>query len=250
MRTLKEITDELKAQFMANEALAAIYGIGPGEKFGDHFGKASIEGLLIYIAAYCTYTLEYMMGKVQAEVEDMVDRLSPGRPDWYAPLDFNHDPLYGRGESFAAYCILDTVAPGWAWINEVNVQANYETYDPDVEDGDRDTYCQYIEVAAPMEASLEGWSLELVNQTSSIGEFVTNTIAVFGENDLGTTKDTIYQGSNMLFYVVANMLSQKETVASDRYERTLTRTDGTYDGSWAIDEERCNRRGRRPWTVS
>ena len=84
MRTLKEITDELKAQFMANEALAAIYGIGPGEKFGDHFGKASIEGLLIYIAAYCTYTLEYMMGKVQAEVEDMVDRLSPGRPGWYA----------------------------------------------------------------------------------------------------------------------------------------------------------------------
>ena len=162
------------------------------------------------------------------------------RPDWYAPLDFNHDPLYGNGESFAAYCILDTVAPGWAWINEVNIQANYETYDPDVEEGDRDTYCQYIEVAAPMEASLEGWSLELVNQTSSIGEFVTNTIAVFGENDLGTTKDTIYQGSNMLFYVVANTLSQKETEASDRYERTLTRTDGTYDGPWTIDEERCN----------
>ena len=83
-RTLKEINDDLKAQFMANEALAAIYGIGPGEKFGDHFGKASIEGLIIYILAYCTYTLEYMLSKVEAEIEDMVDRLSPGRPDWYA----------------------------------------------------------------------------------------------------------------------------------------------------------------------
>jgi len=69
---------------MQSDTLKALYGIEAGESFGDHYGKASIEGLLIYIVAYCTYALERMLDAVETEIEDLVNRLSPGRPDWYA----------------------------------------------------------------------------------------------------------------------------------------------------------------------
>lgn len=101
MRTLKEITDELKAQFMTNPMLKELYGIEDGEEFGDHFGKVSIEGLLIYIAAYCTYVLERIFGTVQDEIEELINRQSPGRPEWYARklLEYIHNvPLDEYGE--------------------------------------------------------------------------------------------------------------------------------------------------------
>ena len=101
MRTLKEITDELKAQWMTNPMLKELYGIEDGEEFGDHFGKASIEGLLIYIAAYCTYALERIFGTVQDEIEELINRQSPGRPEWYARklLEYIHNvPLDEYGE--------------------------------------------------------------------------------------------------------------------------------------------------------
>ncbi len=84
MRTLKEITQDLQEAFMGHPSLKVLYGIEDGESFGDHFGKASVESLLIYIVAYCTYALEYMLDKVESEIEDLVNRLSPGRADWYA----------------------------------------------------------------------------------------------------------------------------------------------------------------------
>ena len=43
------------------------------------------------------------------------------RPDWFAPVDYN---TAGPG-NFAAFNILDSVAPGWAWINEINIFGEY-----------------------------------------------------------------------------------------------------------------------------
>ena len=43
-------------------------------------------------------------------------------PAWYSPLDYNAD----NGGAFSAYTILDMVAPGWAWINEVNIFGKHD----------------------------------------------------------------------------------------------------------------------------
>ena len=121
------------------------------------------------------------------------------RPDWYRPLDLNNEIGYGAGKSFVAYNILDTVAPGWAWINEVNVfgenDSGYNNSEKDV---------QFIEVAAPMEADLTGWSVRLIGaRAGDPALIVTNVIGRFGRDGLSPMK-SFNVASNMVFHVMAS----------------------------------------------
>ena len=142
------------------------------------------------------------------------------RPAWYHPVDFN-----AGADAFAAYTILDTVAPGWAWINEVNV---FGTADKLWQNSDAAR--QFIEIAMPQEADLTGWEVRLLDGQPKSATVTTNLIAKFGYEVNGTGKipatKTKNAASNCVFMVLA---SQPTKVAG-----TLSAEEGEIDGYWRL----------------
>ena len=136
-------------------------------------------------------------------------------PSWYKNVDKN-----AGKESFSAYTILDTVAPGWAWINEANVLGGYDNNLKN-----KDEAYQYVEIAAPADAKLTGWSVRMIEKLSDT-KLVTNTVAIFGQNDLEALKRNLknMDENNMVYHVIG---SPKSLSAGNlKYE------DGTLDGVW------------------
>ena len=177
---------------------------------------------------YVQYTLEvvfYTKGS-SVPVTNFLSRAEWGDdgkgPEWYRPLDLNAQNG-GSSSSFAAYNILDNVAPGWAWFNEVNVFGLFNDY---LENSDET--CQYIEIAQPPEADLSGWSVRLLEAQTSNGLVETNTLATFGD-ELEGTKDAkwIDPEANMVFRVIANRQSQTTG--------RLKRAEGELDGVWKLE---------------
>ena len=143
-------------------------------------------------------------------------------PDWYRPINYNAS--YGKGDPklFSAYTILDTVAFGWAWFNEVNLfgvrGSDYLNTD------DRR---QYVEIAAPAEADLSGWYVQLLTPETSSGAVYTNKLVTFGTAALaGRKKDNVGQASNMVYRVIASKAT--------RDAGELKTADGTLDGVWSV----------------
>ncbi len=150
------------------------------------------------------------------------------RPEWYAPLNFNADPNYGAGiaKDAVAYCVLETVSPGWAWINEVNIISEYSEQSRWL---NSDEYCQYIEIAAPNDADMTGWKVQMLTEGGVYTDVTTNTLATFGSpiNGLQGTKDKGW-ARNMSFFVIAN----NEALVRGN----LSRDEGSFDGSWQADD--------------
>ena len=172
------------------------------------------------------YTLEvvyYMQGQSTA-LTNFLESTEWSTPDWYRPIDYNVSK--GNGQSFAAYTIIDSVPSGWAWINEINLVGLRSNSDG----SNSDQKNQYIEVAAPIEANLTGWSLRLLTPVfNSVTAVHTNTIATFGVTSYGgvtlpSTKDIKYAASNMVFFCVGSPLTKDAGV--------LTPAAGTLDGAW------------------
>ena len=138
-------------------------------------------------------------------------------PPWYAPVEKN-----AGQNGFSAYNILDTVAPHWAWINEVNIFGEY-----DVNYDNSDKNYQFIEVAVPQEADISGWRVELLEADTGNGMVITNTLGVFGEGELeGMKANGTGAASNMVFRVLANKGAKRTG--------TLKTSDGTLDAVWKI----------------
>lgn len=139
-------------------------------------------------------------------------------PSWYRPVDFN------AGHDFSAYTILDTVAPGWAWINEINVFGSYNDLWVNSDDPR-----QYVEIAMPREANLMGWTLRFLDGNPQSGMIYTNVVAKFGFNigsGLIPATKTTNVSSNCVFLVVA---SEKA-----RRSGALSAEDGEVDGYWLL----------------
>ena len=188
----------------------------------------SVISMSTHAPTYVQYMLEvvfYTKGST-VPVTNFLSRAEWGEngrgPEWYRPLDLNAQ--YGAASgSFAAYNILDNVAPGWAWINEVNV---FGLYDDALNNTDAD--CQFVEIAQPPEADLTGWSLRILEAQTGNDLVATNTLATFGP-DLDGTKDAkwIDPQANMVFRVIANRQAQTSG--------KLKRSDGTLDGIWKLE---------------
>lgn len=83
MRTIQEIKNEMAAEWMRNEAVQQRYDIQAGVNFGDRFGAASIENVLLYVMASCAWTLERLLGEHRSEVTEQIEAMIPHRPKWY-----------------------------------------------------------------------------------------------------------------------------------------------------------------------
>ncbi|MCR5413184.1 MAG: DUF2341 domain-containing protein [Kiritimatiellae bacterium] len=141
-------------------------------------------------------------------------------PEWYNPVDHNADDAEGY---FSAYTILDTVAPHWSWINEVNI---YGLYDKNYSNSDKNF--QYVEVAVPAEADITGWKVQLLEAQTGTTTIYTNTLGTFGSGNLaGMKAGNIGMASNMVFRVLGN----RAALSSGR----LKLDDGTIDAVWNVD---------------
>ena len=151
------------------------------------------------------------------------------RPEWYAPLDYNAAHAAERtpeGKApFAAYNILETISPGRAWINEINlydgIDENY-TY--------RAEKCQYLEVAAPLTQSLRDWSVHYVDDDGH-----TNFLFAFGMDGVAETK-AANATNNYVFVTVQSPFT--------RNAKRLSAEKGEVDGTWQVfDAGDTERRG-------
>lgn len=142
-------------------------------------------------------------------------------PEWYKPLDLNAE--YGQGGDFAAYNILDNIAPSWAWINEVNIFGDFKNW------ANTDDNCQFVEIAHPPEADVSGWQVRLLEPHSEGNYVITNVLARFGSNGFAGTKQMSAEDAevNMVFRVIGSPLS--------RSSGRLKKSEGTLDAVWSVD---------------
>ena len=171
---------------------------------------------------YMLEVVYYMQGQSTA-MTNFLESSEWSTPEWYHPIDYNVSKG-SNGQNFSAYTIIDSVPSGWAWINEINLFGLRQS------GSNTDADNQYIEVAIPVEANINGWKLRMLTPpTSDNGKIVTNDFAVFGSTSylgvtLKGTKDAKYAASNMVFLCVG---SPKAIEAGK-----LSYEDGTLDGCW------------------
>ncbi len=82
-RNINDIKNEIAREFMRNEQAAGRYGFEPGTEFGDFFGAASVENILLYVWAVCAWAVEQLVSRHRAEVAAELEELVAHRPKWY-----------------------------------------------------------------------------------------------------------------------------------------------------------------------
>lgn len=82
-RNINDIKSEIAREFMRNESAAERYGFEPGTEFGEVFGAASVENILLYVWAVCAWTVEQLVGRHKSEVTAELEALIAHRPKWY-----------------------------------------------------------------------------------------------------------------------------------------------------------------------
>ena len=167
-------------------------------------------------------TVQYMLEAVY-EIDggyttNVIERADWESPDWYYPVDYN---AQRREIGFSPYTILDTIAPGYAWINEVNVNDEQDTY------SHNNFTNQYVEIAIPAEANIYGWSLRFITGGISDGfAYFTNTVAVFGETTGVPATKSVGGNANYVFPTLGN----PDTATK------ATKAAGTIDAAWVVTD--------------
>ena len=159
----------------------------------------------------------------KSEATNWLEQADWTTPSWYSPVDYNTDKAYGASKNFAAFSILDSVAPGWAWVNEVNLLGT------SVDNGARNSEWngQYVEIAAPAEADLTDWKVRFLELHTGNSTILTNTIAQFGTSTLsGMKKNNLNEASNMVF----------RAIVGNRYSSKFKESDGSLDGAWEFSD--------------
>ena len=176
------------------------------------------------VVQYMLYVQYYLVGSSDAQ-EQLITLGSAGdgwtNPPWYAPIDYNESALYGRGEHFSPYTILDGVSPGRVWINEVNYNDG-----PKEQTGGVDCFTnQFIELAVPWGVDLAGWKLVLTDRNiESI------TLAKLGQNGVPSSKKSGNRSGDYDFLVL-----QSPATASAGGIRDAVTGLPAADGTWTGD---------------
>lgn len=82
-RTLDEIKQAIRADFVANITLQEAYGLDSAKTFDEQFSKVSLEAVFSFIVASAIYLFELIIDKKKAEVESMVAVEMPFSIPWY-----------------------------------------------------------------------------------------------------------------------------------------------------------------------
>ena len=94
-RTVKEIKDEMTAEFVSDSAVVEKYGLDTTKTFDEQFSKVSIESIIFYVFAFCAWTVEKLFDTHKAEVTNYIDEMKPHSLRWYV----NKTKLFRIGQS-------------------------------------------------------------------------------------------------------------------------------------------------------
>lgn len=82
-RSVQEIADYLKSEFVANGLLQEVYGLTDGKGFDEQFSKASIESRLIDVFASSSWLLENIWDSSRKEMETVINESYVMGQSWY-----------------------------------------------------------------------------------------------------------------------------------------------------------------------
>jgi hypothetical protein len=82
-RTVDVISAEIKAAFVASDALASAYALDRSKTFDEQFSKVSLEALLINVVAYAHYVIERIVDSFRIEIDERIAATAVATPSWY-----------------------------------------------------------------------------------------------------------------------------------------------------------------------
>lgn len=94
-RTVSEISQSIKAAFIADETLKNAYSLETGKSFDEQFSKVSLEAIIIYIVALAHNLIERVMDTFSAEIDSRINATYLGSIPWFYQkvLDYQHGYL-------------------------------------------------------------------------------------------------------------------------------------------------------------
>ena len=133
-------------------------------------------------------------------------------PEWYEPLDLNAI----AGGAFSPYTILETVAPGRAWINEVNYNDGSANMNSPTN--------QFIEIAIPRGVDMTGWKVVMTDMNHA-----SLTLATLGMSGRPAVKTAFgVPSGDYDLYVLQSPASRDAGGIRDAITGELA-ADGTWD---------------------
>jgi len=111
--TINEIKKEMTDAFIADAAIQAAYGLGPGLTFDEQFSKVSIERLFFYIVATEMAALQFLFNQFKIEVEERIKAAIPGTIAWYHNLVMNWEYPEKSGIRLIKFC---SVTEEFPWL--------------------------------------------------------------------------------------------------------------------------------------
>lgn len=88
-RTLKEIQNSIKTEFVQNPTLRQAYGLDTDKEFDQQFSKVSVEALLIYVVATVIWAHENLWDRFAQEIEEKVNSSQVMTIPWYYHMALN-----------------------------------------------------------------------------------------------------------------------------------------------------------------
>lgn len=82
-RTIEEISQSIKASFLANATLQDAYDLQPDKSFDDQFSSVSIEAIIINIVASVIWLHEKLWDEFKSSVETLIDNSYVTSQAWY-----------------------------------------------------------------------------------------------------------------------------------------------------------------------
>lgn len=83
MRTLDEIKQEIRANFVAEPVLQQAYSLDTNKTFDEQFSKVSIEAILTYIVAFSIWVFENILNKHKSEISTTIEQNAVCSIPWY-----------------------------------------------------------------------------------------------------------------------------------------------------------------------
>lgn len=73
MRSLTEISTQIKAAFVSNSIIAEAYALTPGQTFDEQFSAVSFEGAVIAVIAFSHFLIESIIDSFRTEIDDRIE---------------------------------------------------------------------------------------------------------------------------------------------------------------------------------
>lgn len=169
MRTLNDITNDLKSSFVNNGELVAMYGLDSTKTFDEQFSKVSFEALIINIVALACYLVERTFSTTSDEVDAAIDSRYVASIPWYREqaLAYQHgyDLTYNEATRSYGYAVDDPDARIVAFaaaretkdsneVQRVQILVSKEEKQPLTED-ELSRFAHYMQRVAPAGSRLD-----------------------------------------------------------------------------------------------